>query len=403
MKIESTSPCHFLFLGCNFIRKTPNRRGEKMVPNIVNSIRTTMRPKQHVAAAKSAVAAAVTTPLQEMKIEDGTIQQQQQLRGRNVIPIENRRQPKGNGCLNGDHHQQGSPFRPYSQKLGCKNNTEDVGDGIVIKSTTTKKITAGMAAKGVISAESSVVEMHPPFPKKLSSTDLETACTSIASAGSADSDSISSKSELETKAKSSSILKIPTQAESLARTYEGSSNKSSSSAASRHGKKLLRKKASTGDEENLSVSFSNAYIHHHNYTLGDSPAVSWGPSVSIGWISECSSCLPLDFYENLKQQKEMQDRAECQRQNIRQKKGLSRFKLSHVERERLLKEHGYSRKDIIEASRVIRLDQERRDESLAEQLRLAQEQGLLPKTLPNGVSPYTYLRKNRKHLTALVD
>ena len=51
------------------------------------------------------------------------------------------------------------------------------------------------------------------------------------------------------------------------------------------------------DEESIHVKFQNIQIRNYEMTLGDNPAVSYGPPVSLGWEYYEVGTMPLEDYE----------------------------------------------------------------------------------------------------------
>ncbi len=90
-----------------------------------------------------------------------------------------------------------------------------------------------------------------------------------------------SNSALSVSAHSKSILRVKSLSESIGSVHSNISSSSSTSSSSSN-----------------SVQFDKVEIREYSITLGDNPACSSGPPISLGWLySNEELCLPLEHYE----------------------------------------------------------------------------------------------------------
>ena len=100
-----------------------------------------------------------------------------------------------------------------------------------------------------------------------------------------------------------------------------------------------------------SVRFSTVQVQEYPYIMGDSPAVSHGPPLSIGWTPTAKYIFKLDSFEANK---------DCDG-----RRSKMQFTLDARTRYRILREGGWTSLEIINASRAAKeLRDKRRDSAL---------------------------------------
>ena len=101
------------------------------------------------------------------------------------------------------------------------------------------------------------------------------------------------------EARSKSILKKCSE-DTLFHEDTSTSTQSSSTSTSTQSSDLSSESPNTlldDDDESIHVKFQNIEIRNYDMTIGDNPACSYGPPVSLDWKYAEASAMPLEEYE----------------------------------------------------------------------------------------------------------
>jgi DNA relaxase NicK len=105
----------------------------------------------------------------------------------------------------------------------------------------------------------------------------------------------------------------------------------------------------TTQDRTKRVRFTNLYIREHTICLGDNPGGTQGPPVTIGWKKEASFTVSVDTYE--------QDRLP--------RRQMKEMQMNRSRRERILKEVGFSRREMQEGTKAANIVRAQRKKTIS--------------------------------------
>ena len=96
---------------------------------------------------------------------------------------------------------------------------------------------------------------------------------------------------------------------------------------------------SNKSSQKRSVSFDSVKIRSYQQTMGDNPAVSYGPPISLDWDFEEHDCVDLDAYESARGLN---------------RRGMRQMALSYYQRKSFLaREYGFTEEDLLRAKKDV--------------------------------------------------